>query len=72
MTARAAVPSPGEQRAAGERVLVVDDEPDIVALVSYHLAKTGYRISTAGTGAEALDTARREHPALLVLAVEMR
>ena len=62
MTAPAA-----DQRAAGERVLVADDEPDIVALVSYHLAKTGYRISTASTGAEALDNARRERPRLMVL-----
>ena len=67
MTAPAAVSSTGEQRAAGDRVLVVDDEPDIVALVSYHLAKTGYRISTAATGGEALATARRERPTLVVL-----
>ena len=36
------------------RVLVVDDEPDIVALVAYHLAKAGYRVSTASGGEEAL------------------
>jgi two-component system, OmpR family, phosphate regulon response regulator PhoB len=48
-------------------VLVVDDEPDIVALVAYHLARAGYRVSTAADGAEALASARRERPALLVL-----
>ncbi|HSJ63623.1 MAG TPA: response regulator transcription factor [Gemmatimonadaceae bacterium] len=53
--------------AAGERVLVVDDEPDIVALVAYHLAKAGYRVSTAASGSEALAAARQEHPALIVL-----
>ena len=53
--------------ATGERVLVVDDEPDIVALVAYHLAKTGYRVSTAATGAEALQAARDERPVLVVL-----
>ena len=52
---------------AGERILVVDDEPDIVALVAYHLAKLGYRVSTAGTGTDALELARRERPALMVL-----
>ena len=52
---------------AGERVLVVDDEPDIVALVAYHLAKAGYRVSTASSGSEALDAARRERPAFIVL-----
>ncbi|HUQ46143.1 MAG TPA: response regulator transcription factor [Gemmatimonadaceae bacterium] len=53
--------------AAGERVLVVDDEADIVALVAYHLAKSGYRVSTAASGTDALDAARRERPALVVL-----
>lgn len=50
-----------------ERILVVDDEPDIVALVVYHLAKEGYRVSSASSGSEALATARRERPALMVL-----
>src|SRR5687767_8122298 len=56
-----------EMSAVAERVLVVDDEPDIVALVAYHLAKAGYRVATAATGAEALEISRREHPALVVL-----
>ncbi|HEU4565278.1 MAG TPA: response regulator transcription factor [Gemmatimonadaceae bacterium] len=53
--------------APGERVLVVDDEPDIVALVAFHLAKAGYRVITAASGDEALRAAREEHPALVVL-----
>ena len=52
---------------AGERVLVVDDEPDIVALVAYHLAKSGFRVATATSGSEAVNQARRERPALIVL-----
>jgi two-component system phosphate regulon response regulator PhoB len=48
-------------------VLVVDDEPDIAALVAYHLARTGYRVSTAATGGDALAAAARERPALVVL-----
>jgi len=51
----------------GERVLVVDDEPDIVALVVYHLAKAGYRVSSAMNGTDALAIAIRERPALVVL-----
>ena len=50
-----------------DRVLVVDDESDIVALVAYHLAKAGYKVSTASTGADALGLARQERPALIVL-----
>jgi two-component system phosphate regulon response regulator PhoB len=53
--------------ATEQRVLVVDDEADIVALVAYHLARAGYRVSTASTGPDALDAARREQPALIVL-----
>ncbi len=49
------------------RVLVVDDEPDIVALVAFHLAKAGFSVSTASNGREALDSARRETPAIVVL-----
>jgi len=51
----------------GQRILVVDDEPDIVALIVYHLAKAGYRVSTAAMGGDALDAAHREQPALIVL-----
>ena len=50
-----------------ERILVVDDEPDIVALVSYHLAKAGYRVTTAASGTDALALVRQERPSLVVL-----
>lgn len=53
--------------AVADRVLVVDDEPEIVALVAYHLAKAGYRVATAASGQDAIDIARRERPALVVL-----
>ncbi len=48
-------------------MLVVDDEPDITGLVAYHLAKAGYRVTTAATGTEALRSAREERPDLIVL-----
>jgi two-component system phosphate regulon response regulator PhoB len=51
----------------GERILVVDDEPDIIALVAYHLVKHGYRVSTASNGFEAVSAARQELPALIIL-----
>jgi two-component system, OmpR family, phosphate regulon response regulator PhoB len=52
---------------AADRILVVDDEPEIVALVAYHLAKAGYRVSTAASGQDAIEMARRERPSLMVL-----
>lgn len=48
-------------------VLVVDDEPDITALVAYHLAKAGYRVTTAATGAEAIKAAEEQGPDMIVL-----
>ncbi len=59
--------APGTTPVAADRILVVDDEPEIVALVAYHLAKSGYRVSTAASGQDALDVARRERPSLIVL-----
>ena len=59
--------SPAAAVGGGERVLVVDDEPDICALVAYHLAKAGFRVSTAGNGGDALASVRDEEPALVVL-----
>src|SRR5712672_756648 len=56
-----------ETSAVAERVLVVDDEPDIVALVAYHLAKSGYTVSTATSGPEGLAVARRDKPSIVVL-----
>jgi two-component system phosphate regulon response regulator PhoB len=51
------------------RILVVDDEPDITALVAYHLAKAGYRVSTAANGPDALKAAREEKPDIVILDV---
>src|SRR6059036_2313147 len=49
------------------RILVVDDEPDITALVAYHLAKAGFRVSTANTGPDAMKAAREERPYIVIL-----
>ncbi len=54
-------------KAAPPRILVVEDERDIAALVAYHLTKEGYRVRTAEGGTEALEAAASERPDLLVL-----
>jgi len=59
--------APPSGNGASHRVLVVDDEPDITALVAYHLARSGYRVSTAANGREALKAAREERPDVVVL-----
>ena len=51
----------------GERILVVDDEPDLVELVRVNLDQAGFEVETAGSGREALAAVRRSPPDLLVL-----
>jgi len=52
---------------ARETILVVDDEHDILELVSYNLTKGGYKVSRAASGEEALKLARAKPPDLAVL-----
>ena len=55
--------------AEGVRVLVVDDEPGIVDVVSMALRYHGFGVETAGSGREALDRVRRWRPHVMVLDV---
>ena len=48
-------------------VLVVDDDPNVVALARGYLERDGYRVSEAGDGLRALELAREEQPCLVVL-----
>ena len=51
------------------RVLVVDDEPSIVDVISMALRHHGFSVEAAGSGKEALDEVRRWHPHVMVLDV---
>ena len=51
------------------RILVVDDEPEAVELVEFNLKQSGYTVTTAADGAEALKKARSQTPDLIVLDV---
>jgi two-component system phosphate regulon response regulator PhoB len=52
---------------APARILVVEDERDIAALVAYHLTKEGYRVRTTEGGQEALEAVAAEKPDLMIL-----
>lgn len=52
-------------------VLVADDDPDLVDIVSYALRKDGHRVVSAKDGHKALELARRHHPDLAILDVMM-
>jgi DNA-binding response OmpR family regulator len=51
------------------RILVVDDEPDILETLEYSLAKKGYEVATALDGLEGLDKAKRLPPDFMILDV---
>jgi DNA-binding response OmpR family regulator len=51
------------------RILVVDDEPDILETLAYSLAKKGYEVATALDGLEGLEKAKRLPPDFMILDV---
>lgn len=53
------------------KILLVDDEPDILEIIGYNLSAEGYQISTAENGIEAVKKAKKEHPHLIILDVMM-
>jgi DNA-binding response OmpR family regulator/anti-sigma regulatory factor (Ser/Thr protein kinase) len=55
----------------GTRILVVDDEPDIAGLIRRYLERGGYQVLVAHDARTALETARREHPDLMTLDVNL-
>lgn len=56
---------------SAKKILVADDEPDILEIISYNLRKEGYEVFTASDGNEALDKARLHHPDLIILDIMM-
>jgi len=54
-----------------KRILVVDDDPDMVAFMTLPLRKRGYTITAGGNGEEALALARQDRPDLMILDVSM-
>lgn len=53
------------------KILLVDDEVDILEFISYNLEKEGYKVYTAQNGAEAIKIAERTLPDLIILDVMM-
>jgi two-component system, OmpR family, alkaline phosphatase synthesis response regulator PhoP len=53
------------------KILLVDDEPDILEFLSYNLRKEGYNVFTANNGREAITVAKKENPDLIILDVMM-
>ena len=53
------------------KILLVDDEPDILEILSYNLSAEGYNVFTANNGAEGVAKAKKKQPHLIILDVMM-
>jgi two-component system alkaline phosphatase synthesis response regulator PhoP len=56
---------------AKQKILIVDDEPDILELIEYNLKKEGYQVYLASNGQEAVTEAKKVLPDLIVLDIMM-
>jgi two-component system alkaline phosphatase synthesis response regulator PhoP len=56
---------------ATAKILVVDDEPDILEFLQYNLEKEGFTVFTASDGEEGIESAERENPDLIILDIMM-
>ena len=54
-----------------KKILLIDDEPDILEILTYNLEKEGYEVSTASNGKEGIEMARKIIPDLILLDVMM-
>jgi len=57
--------------ANARKILIADDEPDILEILKYNLSSEGYQVITAKDGDEALDRAKFFHPDMIVLDIMM-
>lgn len=53
------------------KILLVDDEADILEIVGYNLSSEGYQVTTANNGVEAIEKAKKHKPQLIILDVMM-
>ena len=54
-----------------QKILIVDDEPDILELIEYNLKKEGYQVYTAANVIEAISSAKKHLPDLIILDIMM-
>lgn len=60
-----------EMKTEDLKILLVDDEPDILEIVGFNLEKEGYQVEKASNGVEAIDKAKRFFPHLILLDIMM-
>src|SRR6201999_418905 len=55
----------------GKKILIADDEPDILEIIQYNLTQEGYEVATAKDGDEAIGKAKLVRPDLIILDIMM-
>ncbi|MCB0530156.1 MAG: response regulator transcription factor [Saprospiraceae bacterium] len=60
-----------KDNAPAKKILIVDDEPDILEFLQYNLKKEGYAVVSANDGKQAIEVAEREKPNLIILDIMM-
>jgi two-component system, OmpR family, alkaline phosphatase synthesis response regulator PhoP len=65
------LPEIPEMSSKKRRILIADDEPDILELLEYNLKRDGYEVETASDGNQAIEKAGKFHPHLVILDVMM-
>lgn len=56
---------------AKQKILIVDDEPDILELIEYNLKKEGYQVYLASNGQDGINVAKKVQPDLIILDIMM-
>ena len=54
-----------------KKILIADDEPDILEIIQFNLQAEGYEVMTAKNGDEAIEEAKKHHPDLIILDIMM-
>jgi two-component system alkaline phosphatase synthesis response regulator PhoP len=54
-----------------KKILIADDEPDILEIIQFNLQQEGYEVITAKNGDEAIEAAKKHHPPLIILDIMM-
>ena len=54
-----------------KKILIADDEPDILEIIQFNLQNEGYEVITAKNGDEAIEAAKKNQPALIILDIMM-
>ncbi len=54
-----------------KKILIIDDEPDVIKIVDFRLKSAGYKVNMASDGREGIESIKKERPDLILLDIRM-